>query len=143
MKRILYVLLLLLLTAKSCFYLDNGEYFVEIESDYNPTVTITSTFDSIDSIMIVDSLLFKYEIMIDTGSLFFADLYLDNFQLYRSGRRTDSIWFQPYFVNYGQSYDISLLAYYKTYTGSLADIMDAEFMLYDTTWTVTFYKEIN
>jgi hypothetical protein len=140
MSRFALTILFLLIAAKSCFYVDNNSYYVDIETDYFPTVLIASNFDTIDTITIVDSLLFKYEISIDTGTLFFADLFLDNLQLLRSDTIADSLWLYPGYINNRETYDITLRAYYRTYTGSLADIMNAEFFQADTSWTVQFFK---
>ena len=141
MSRTGFTILLLMFTVNSCFYTDNSSYYAEIEPDYNPKVSITSNFDTIDSITIVDSLLFRYEISIDTGTLFFADLFLDNQQLLRSDTVADSLWFYPDYISSGETYDITLRAYYRTYTGSLADALDAEFFLSDTVWTVQFFTD--
>jgi hypothetical protein len=91
--------------------------------------------------MIVDSLLFKYAISIDTGKVYFADLYLDNLLIFRSDTVADSLWFYPEYIRNETSYDLTLVAYYTKRTGSLADIMDADFLLADTSWTVRFYKD--
>lgn len=141
MARTGFIILLLVFTVHSCIYTDNSSYFEEIEPDYNPTVRITSNFDTIDSITIVDSLLFRYEISIDTGTLYFADLFLENQQLFRSDTLVDSLWFYPEYIYDGETYDITLRAYYRSYTGSLADAFNAEFLLTDSVWTVQFFTD--
>lgn len=142
MTRIVFTIFILLIGARSCFYVDDGRYYVDINPDYESRVIITSNFDTIDSIRIVDSLMFKYEIEIDTGRLYYADLYLDNLQLFRSDTLVDSLWLYPSYINDGETYDITVRTFYKKFTGSLADIIDAEFFITDSIWTVTFYKEL-
>ncbi len=91
--------------------------------------------------MNTDSLLIKYEISIDTGRLYFADLYIGNYPLYRSVFETDSFWIAPDYVLIPGDYVLTLIAYYKSYSGSLADLMDAEFMVSDTNWTIKIYTD--
>jgi|GEM_PF-2529815 len=140
MKKAVFILCILLFAARSCFYVDDSQYRVEIDPDFDPVVTFTSSFDAIDSIRIVDSVLFKYEISIDTGTLYYADLYLANLHLFRSDTLADSLWLYPYYINDGELYDITIIAYFKKYTGSLADILDAEPYIADTSWRVTFFN---
>ncbi|MDF1571005.1 MAG: hypothetical protein P1P82_05250 [Bacteroidales bacterium] len=142
MKKAVFTLFILLLAARSCFYVDDSQYRVEIDPAFNPVLHFTSNFDTIDSIRIVDSLVFKYEISIDTGKLYYADLYLGNLQLFRSDTLADSLWLYPYYINDGEMYDITIIAYFKKYTGSLADILDAEPYIADTSWRVTFFKNL-
>lgn len=142
MTRIVFTLFILLLTARSCFYVDDSRYYVEINQDYVPTVTITSNFDTIDSIRIVDSLMFRYEIEIDTGRLYYADIYLGSLQLFRSDTLADSLWLYPNYINDGETYDVTVRAFYKKFSGSLADVINAEFFITDSTWAVTFFKEL-
>jgi hypothetical protein len=141
MKKAVFITFILLLAARSCFYVDDSQYWVDIDAGYTSRVTITSSFDTIDSIMIVDSLLFKYEISIDTGEVYFADLYLNNLLIFRSDTVADSLWFYPDYFRTETTYDITLVAYYTKRTGSLADIMDADFLVADTSWTIRFLSE--
>lgn len=142
MKKAVFTLFILLLAARSCFYVDDSRYWVEIDADFNPVLTFSSNFDTIDSIRIVDSLMFKYEISIDTGTLYYADLYLGNLQVFRSDTLADSLWLYPYYINDGEMYDITIIAYFKKYTGSLADILDADPYIADTSWRVTLFKDL-
>lgn len=142
MTRIVLTTLILLLAAKSCFYTDDSRYDVVIDHSVEPSVVITSNFDTIDSIRIVDSLMFRYEISMDTGMLYYADVFLGNLQLFRSDTLVDSLWLYPGYINDGETYDIVVSAYYKKMTGSLADIINAEFYITDSIWPVTFFKEL-
>lgn len=141
MKKSVLIIFILLLAARSCYYVDDSRHWVEIE-DYEPVVTFTSNFDTIDNIRIVDSLLFKYEINIDSGALYLADLYLNNMQLFRSDTVVDSLWIYPQYINDAETYYIHIVAYCRKFTGSLADILDADFLIADTSWTVRFFKDL-
>lgn len=133
----LILLLTLLLSSASCYYSDPSIYDVEITTDYNPEVQVLSNLTGNDSVDINDSLLLEFEIIIDTGRFFFADLYLGNFPLTRIDSVIDSVWFAPYYVTDPGNYTLSLVSYIKSYTGSLADIFDAELMAFDTSWNIS------
>ncbi|MCF8225601.1 MAG: hypothetical protein K9J30_06955 [Bacteroidales bacterium] len=139
MRKSLFVILLLF-SVRSCFYVDTQEFETEIYLDFEPEVTISSNFDQLDNIRITDSIYFSYEIQIDTGKLYFSDLYLDNYLIYRSSSTADSIWIFPYYIEEDGDYDLTILAYYKSLTGSLADVLDAEPYVEDTTWVITISR---
>jgi len=143
MKNIFTVFLLIFLFSSSCYYSDPSTYEVEIVSDYNPSVEVLSNLGIHDSVAILDSLLFEYMISIDTGRLYFADLYIGNLLIYRSESLSDSIWIDPYYITVPGDYTLTMLAYYKSYSESLADLYNAEFIVYDTAWTLKFYNEIS
>ncbi|MEX0988390.1 MAG: hypothetical protein WD052_13010 [Bacteroidales bacterium] len=117
-----------------------------VTSDYSPLVNISSNFDGNDSITLTDSILFKYMIEIDTGKLFFADLYLGNSQgnyfIMRSDSLVDSLWLHPTLVNVNGDYELTLVAYLKSYTGSLADVLDTEFEISDTSWPLSIIRNV-
>lgn len=142
MRRILPLFLFLMLFTGSCYYMDTETYRVEVESTYNPFVQITSNLDDVDSIFVADSFLFKYEIEIDTGRLFFADLFIGNYQIYRSDTLRDSLWIYPYYIEMDGDYVLTLAAYYKSYSESLADRLNAEFFIADTSWIFSIRREL-
>ncbi len=135
-----FILLLLLLSFRSCYYVDSELYVVDVDPEFTPQVQISSNLDGLDSIPVTDSLLFSYSIEIDTGQLFVADIYIGNAHLYRSDTISDSIWIYKNYVNSSGDHDLTLIAYYKSFTGSLADIFDAEFLAADTSYTLTFIE---
>ena len=142
MKKLSIILILFILALSSCYYMDLNPNNVEVISSYSPTVNITSNLDQVDTIRLIDSLFFSYTIDIDTGKLFFADLYLGSYQLLRSGAVADSFWM--YFTNNNPpgEYELILSAYYKTYSGSLADKYNSEFFVADTSWVLNLEPEI-
>lgn len=131
-------ILIILVAFRSCYYVDSDVYRVDITPEITPRAIISSNLDTLDTIFVTDSLLFKYLVDIDTGQLYLADIYLGNFHLYRSDTIEDSIWIYRNFVPFHGDYDLTLVAYYRTLSGSLADILDAEFLASDTSWTLTF-----
>lgn len=143
MKNIFAVFIFIFLFTSSCYYSDPSTYQVDIESDYNPFVEVVSNLGEYDSVPISDSLLFQYTITIDTGRLYFSDLYVGNLLINRSETLSDSFWIDPYYIKSPGDYQLTLLSYYKSYSERLADIYNAEFMVHDTAWTIKFYNEVS
>ncbi|MEX0982143.1 MAG: hypothetical protein WD577_12565 [Bacteroidales bacterium] len=133
-----FIVLFLLLSFRSCYYVDSDRYEVEIVPEFTPQVQISSNLDGLDSILVSDSLLFSYSIEIDTGQLFLADIYLGNSLVFRSDTISDSLWLYSNYVSFFGNYELTLRAYYKSYSGSLADIFDAEYFVTDSSWILTF-----
>ncbi len=135
------IIILLVLTAfRSCYYIDLNEHYVDISPGVEPQAVLSSNLDSLDPIVISDSVLFKYKIDIDTGQLYMADIYLGNTRLYKSDTVEDSIWIYPDLVLVQGDYDLLLVAYYQSLSGSLADLLNAEYFTKDKSWTLTITK---
>jgi hypothetical protein len=132
------IILILLLSFKSCYYTDYESYIVDVVPEITPKVEISSNLDGLDSIVVTDSLLFSYSIEIDTGQLLLADVYLGNALVHRSDTISDSLWFYKDYISFYGDHDLTLRAYYKSYSGSLADIIGSEFLIADSIWTITF-----
>jgi len=133
-----FVILLLLLSFRSCYYTDYENHIVDVIPEFTPQIQISSNLDGLNSILVSDSLLFRYSIEIDTGQLLLADVYLGNSLLYRSDTIADSLWVYMDYVNFYGDYDLTLRAYYQSFSGSLADIIGVEFLVADSIWTLTF-----
>ncbi|MFC2080154.1 hypothetical protein ACFLRQ_01630 [Bacteroidota bacterium] len=142
MKKLSHILILVLFTTNSCYYSDLDTHEVEIQNNaYSPSISIKTNLDTMENIIFSDSLFFRYEIEIDTGRLYVSDLYLDNIQFFRSDTVVDSLFIIPGSLFYDGNYELTMLAYYKTYSGSLADILDAEFFIKDTSWIITIKRD--
>jgi hypothetical protein len=141
MKKYKLLFLFLLLITNSCYYLDTDSYEVDITPSYNPDVSITSTLNGIDSIRSTDSIYFRYEIDIDTGKFFYSDLLLDNTLFARFDSIVDSLWIPANYIAEEGLHDITMVAFYKTYSGSLADLINTESHVVDTTWSFIIYNE--
>jgi hypothetical protein len=115
---------------------------VEINSGYNPSIYIYSNISSYDSISLSDSFLVKYEIEIDTGSLFYSELFIGNYLFFRSEHLMDSLWFISSDIGIPGEYTLTQVAYFRTYSGSLADRYNAEFIPYDSSWTFKLYIDL-
>jgi hypothetical protein len=139
MKKNWLILLLLLLISGSCYFTDLSTYEVDIISTYEPTVGVESNLREYDSISFIDSTLLEFNIHIDTGALYFADLYLGTVPIFRTDTINSELWLTPFEVANPGDYILTLLTYYKSYSGSLADVFDAEFMIYDTSWNLTIF----
>ncbi|MDA3823265.1 MAG: hypothetical protein PF450_11750 [Bacteroidales bacterium] len=141
MKKHSLIFLLFLLITNSCYYLDTESNRVDIILSYNPEVSIISTLDGIDSIRNSDSIYFRYEIDIDTGKFFYSDLILDNILIARFDSIIDSLWIPAYYIMEESIHNLTMVARYKTYSGSLADLMNTEYYIADTTWSFIIFSE--
>lgn len=140
MIRSVPLILLFLLLGRSCFYTDLSNYEVEIQGEYVPQISFASNLSGKDSVLIGDSIFFRYEILLDSGEYFFTDLYFDNQIIFRSDSLVDSLWIKPYyFADPGESI-LTLACFLKSYSGSLADIMNAEFLVADSAWAIKVYS---
>lgn len=138
-KIIVYTLLVLVVT--SCFYTDGEQFESTIVSDYKPDVSFSSNLPPLDSLERLDSLFFSFDVTIDTGRLYYADLFFNNTWIFRTDTTIDSLWILPQDQLSNGLYDLTLVATYKSYTRSLADLLDAEPRYADTTWQIIIYSE--
>jgi len=121
--------------------MDSSLYEVEVTYPEPPDIIIRSNLDSMDDLTFSDSLLFKYEVEIDTGTFYLADIYIDNTLIYRSDTIRDSIWIVPTANAAEGAYQLDLRAYAKTFSGSLADQLDAESFFADSSWVIILNYE--
>jgi hypothetical protein len=138
MRRVILVFLSLALITGSCYYTDVDSYFVEVEKDLKPVVNITTNFDGQEDLFVIDSIKFIYNIEVDIGEIFFAELLLNNQRFFITDEFADSLWIKSDLVIFPGEYDLKMLAYYKTMTGSLADIVDAEIAVSQASWKISF-----
>jgi hypothetical protein len=141
MKSLILILSVFLFVVSSCYYVNNDAYFVDVQRGELPNVILTTNLDTVDSIIIRDSLLFKYEISIDTGNYYLSRLYLDNYYIFVSDSIRDSLWINPTYIDSSGVYLLEMLLYYQTNSGNLADKINTEFVQKDTSWSVTIIKE--
>jgi hypothetical protein len=139
--RLFTILALTCLIFSSCSYSSNEIYFMDVNTDILPNIDITSNLDTSITYDILDSILFKYEIMLDTGEIFFTQIYFNNEYIFLSEEMSDSLWINPEDTLADGSYELDMEILYKSTTGSLADKFDLEFILKDTTWLVKLGRE--
>lgn len=116
-------------------------HFVEVDTDILPNIEITTNLNPADTLDISDTIFFNYEITLDTGKIFFTQIYFDDLFLYVSENMSDSISINPFDTLSIGSHDLYMEVVYKSTTGSLADKIDAEFLLKDTVWQVIFSQK--
>ncbi len=134
--KISVVLTFVILLFTSCSYSSNEFYFLEIPYTGLPEIVLSTNFDTLENVLIRDSILFEYEVSIDTGKLYIARIYLGNYYIFSSDSIRNSLWINPtYLTNDGQ-YEMNMELLYKTTSGSLADRIDAEFAVLDTSWNI-------
>jgi hypothetical protein len=135
MKQILLAISILLLA--SCTYYDNEEYFVDHTPGPLPEISLITSFDTIiGDIIATDSILFEYEVFLDSGRVFFTYLEFQELQGFINDTNAASIWLKPNKFLPGNTAELFMSVAYKTNSGSLADLYDVEYTLFDTSWTL-------
>src|SRR6056297_3259277 len=129
-------LLSVILFIPSCYYNDMEVYEVDITPSNTLPISITSNLTGNDSITINDSLFFEYNIDYDTGRVYYANLFIDDYLIFQSDSISNSLWINPSDFNPIGLFELNMVVYYKTYSGSLADKLNAEPMALDTTWQI-------
>jgi hypothetical protein len=107
MKRAKAIILISLVTlvamvtllTPGCSYSDPNIYYATPVPDDSARVVVFTNLDDIDTAVIVDSLMFKYEVEIEGGELYFLEASISNFLLYqyRPNYNPDTI-SGPYFL---------------------------------------------
>lgn len=140
--RILLTLAVTCLLLSSCIYSSDEMFWVEVDTDTLPHIGITTNLNPTDTFEIQDTILFKYEIVIDTGYIFFSQLFFNDGFIHYSEHMADSLFVDPVDTLSIGSYELYMEVFYKSSTGSLADRIDAEFLILDTTWQLNIgHKE--
>jgi len=139
--RILLITALTCLFCNSCNYSSDETFYVEVDFDILPNIEVLSNLNSSDTIDKMDSIFFRYEIVLDTGGIFFSQIFFNEGFVFYSEEMADSLWINPVDTLSSGSYELYMEVLYKSATGSLADLIDAEYLLKDTTWQVVIDEE--
>ncbi len=140
MKNIFQILpaVLFTLAAAGCSYSDPDIYFVDPIPSDSATVVVSTNLDTMDRVVVTDSLLFKYRAEITGGELYFTQAIVEDLALYLyvtdydpdtiigSYVLSDSFWImQDLDVETGIN-TLQFSIYYSSNTNSLADMMSVE-----------------
>ncbi len=79
----------------SCNYSSDEIYFIDVSTEVLPTIEITSDIDTSTTYDVLDSILFKYEIVLDSGVVFFSQIYFNDDYIFLSEEMSDSLWINP------------------------------------------------
>jgi len=140
MKNIFQVLTAVLFTlaAAGCSYSDSDIYFVDPIPGDSATVVVSTNLDTMDRVVVTDSLLFKYRAEITGGELYATQAIVENLAIYLnvtdydpdtiigSYVLSDSFWImQDLDVGTGIN-TLQFSIYYSSNTNSLADMIGVE-----------------
>lgn len=121
-----------------CTYSDPNIYYATPVPGDSATVAVTTNLDDIDTAIIVDSLLFKYEVEIAGGDLYFLEATIGYFLLYQflpeydpdtiTGGYilADSFWIPEVVIADTGLSSMIFTIYYSSNTNSLADKVNIE-----------------
>ena len=148
MRAFLSSFLILAMILASCSYSNSDIYYVSPVPGDSATVVLTTNLDTIDPVVISDSLLFKYRAEIEDGELYFTSASIGPSTIYQYATDYDPdtvigpyvlidsfwIWSDP--ATDTGLYTLLFTVYYSSNTNSLADelgieadILDLEFDL--------------
>lgn len=141
MKRTLTFILAALLA--SCSYYNNEEYFVEHTPGPLPDISLSTSFDTIaGDIIVLDSIRFSYTVTVDSGMVYFTYLEFQGSEGFIQDTNSASVWIRPDSTLPEPSYDLNMSVAYKTNSGSLADLINAEYAVLDTSWNIIVKEEV-
>lgn len=127
-----------LLLAMACTYSNSEFYYATPIAGDSATVVVSTNLDTIDPIIIKDSLLFKYRAEIDNGKLYLANASIFSYTLYQFYTEydpdtllapyvlVDSFWIWSDLAADTGTYPMLLELYYSSNTNSLGDVLGFE-----------------
>ena len=126
------------LLLAGCTYSNSDIYYVTPQADDSASVAVTTNLDSLDPIIVSDSLLFKYSVQIEGGELYLQEASVSNLTLYQHYTDydpdtivgpyvfTDSFWIYSAMAPDTALYPMLFSVYYSSNTNSLADMLSVE-----------------
>ena len=149
MRAYISIFLILAMFLAACSYSSSEVYYANPVPGDTATVMLSTNLDTIDIVVISDSLLFKYRAEIENGELYFTRASIGNTTLYQyatdydpdtiigSFVLTDSFWIWSSPATDIGLYSLLFTLYYSSNTNSLgdqlgveADILNLEFELF-------------
>jgi hypothetical protein len=110
----------------ACTYSDDGIYRVDPVPDDPPLVLATTNLDSIENLVITDSLEVEYDLSIQNGELYILDVTVGNESIYQSDTTNGSFWVYANDSGLPGIDTLRMDFYYTSNTNSLADILGLE-----------------
>lgn len=140
MKKITIVLLAMMWLG-SCYYSSNETHFVQVEPGPEPQISVSVNLDTLSSLTITDSLEVAYEITLDGGDLYQVDFFFDGYYTFKSDSLASNFYINPTYIPENGDYELDMLVYYSTNSGTLANKFDAEAFQEEKNWVVTINRE--
>lgn len=112
--------------VQACTYSDYGVYKVDPISDDPPVISMTTSLDSMESLIVSDSLEVSYEISIQNGELYIMHVLVGDLPVYASDTTQGSFWIYGYDAQVPGIDTLWMNVYYSSNTNSLADVLGLE-----------------
>jgi hypothetical protein len=138
MKTFPGLILIFLLVLASCSYSDPEMYYAEPVPGDSTSVVLTTSLDTVEDAVVIDSLLFSFRAEVEGGKLYFTEASMGNISLYQNDANydpdtltesyvlADSFWLSRLIpVPQGEN-SMFLTLYYSSNTNSLADKVGLE-----------------
>ncbi len=132
------IIIAVALLLAGCTYSNPDTYFVTPQADDSASVAVSTNLDSLDPIIVSDSLLFKYSVQIEGGELYLQEASVSNLTLYQHYTDydpdtipgpyvfSDSFWIYSAIAPDTALYPMLFSIYYSSNTNSLADVLSVE-----------------
>ncbi len=129
---------MVMLAVAGCTYTDQEIYYVEPVPSDSAVIAVTTNLDTIEQVVITDSLMFRYRAEIEGGELYFAEASIGSLILYQLATdydpdtvtgpyiTTDSFWIRSDIAPDTNLYSLQFSLYYSSNTNSLADQVGIE-----------------
>ena len=129
---------MVMLAVAGCTYTDQEIYYVEPVPSDSAVIAVTTNLDTIEQVVITDSLMFRYRAEIEGGELYFAEASIGSLTLYQLATdydpdtvtgpyiTTDSFWIRSDIAPGTNLYSLQFSLYYSSNTNSLADQVGIE-----------------
>lgn len=126
-----------------CTYSNPDIYYVTPQAGDSASVVLSTNLDSLDPIIVSDSLLFKYSAEIEGGELYFLEASVSNITVYQRYTDydpdtipgpfvfSDSFWIYSAMAPDTAVYPMLFSTYYSSNTNSLADVLGVEANILD------------
>ena len=125
----------------ACVYSESGIHYVDPVPGEPPTFQASTNLDTIPNAIVLDSLEVFYESEIENGEFYQVEAYSFDEIVYLSDSTYGSFW-----ISYDSLYrtgmdTLSLFFIYSTNSNSLADIVGAEYNVFELEYPILYGEE--
>lgn len=122
----------------SCYYTDRDINYVEPVPGDPPILTVITSLDTLAEPEVVDSMLIRYEVVVENGEFYLMQAYVGNVLLFASDSVENNFWLFTDDVPYLGTDTLYMDFYYSTNSNSLADLVGAEAYIEQLVYGIKF-----
>ena len=122
----------------ACTYSESGIYHVDPVPGEVPIISVSTNLDTIDNVIVTDSLEVAYNVEIENGDFYLVEAYLANQLAYYSDTTHGAFWISWELVGEPGIDTLSFYFLYSTNSNSLAEIVGVEYNLIQLDYEINF-----